>query len=104
MGVPGEIGEHCFWPGEGWFGVDEPVLPLKWCQICSEGLAMTQVLNLAKEREPARRVGIGQRGQKQPPEQSGQHPHRQEKAGLAVNPARAVERYPATRHNHMDVR
>ena len=24
MGVPGEVGEDCFGPGEGWFGVDEP--------------------------------------------------------------------------------
>ena len=28
MGVAGEIGQHCFWPGEGRLGVDEPSLPL----------------------------------------------------------------------------
>ena len=69
-----------------------------------EGLAPTQALDLAKKCQSARRVGIGQRCQEQPPEQAGKHPHRQQKAGLAAHPARAVERYPATRHNHMDVR
>src|SRR5215472_10041701 len=59
--------------------------------------------HLAKEREPACRVGVGERRQEQPPEQARQHPHRQEKAGLAAHPARPVERYPATRHNHMNM-
>ena len=56
-----------------------------------EGLAPTQALDLAKECQSARRVGIGKRRQEQPPEQAGKHPHRQEKAGLAVHPARPVE-------------
>ena len=49
-------------------------------------------------------MGVGERGQEEPPEQAGKHPHRQEEAGLAAHPARAVERYPAARHDHMDVR
>ena len=49
-------------------------------------------------------MGVGERRQEEPPEQAGQHPHRQQKAGLAAHPARPVERYPAARHNHMDVR
>jgi hypothetical protein len=104
MGVAGEIGKHCFWPSEGRLGVDEPFFPLERCETCGEGLAAMQVLDLAKEREPACRVGVGERRQEQPPEQAGKHPHRQKKAGLAAHPARRVERYPATRHNHMDVR
>src|SRR5215813_12013516 len=104
MGVAGEIGEHCFWPGEGRLGVDKPFLALEWCEMCGEGLATMQVVDLAKEREPACRVGVGERRQEQPPEQAGQHRHWQEKARLAAHPARAVERYPTTRHNDMDVR
>jgi hypothetical protein len=34
-------------------------------------------------------VGIGKRRQEKPPEQSGKHPHRQEKAGLAAHPGGA---------------
>src|SRR5215472_13582973 len=104
MGVAGEIGKHCLWPGEGRLGVDEPSLPLERCETCGEGLAAMQVLDFAKEREPACRVGVGERRQEQPPEQVGQHSHRQEKAGLAAHPAGPVERYPTARHNHMDVR
>jgi len=42
--------------------------------------------------------------QEQPPEPAGKYLHRQKKAGLAAHPARPVDRYPATRHNHMNVR
>src|SRR6516164_11596411 len=71
MGVAGEIGKHCFWPGEGRLGVDKPSLPLERYEMCIEGLAATQVRDLAKEREPARRMGIDERRQEKPPEQSG---------------------------------
>src|SRR6266581_1541569 len=39
MGVAGEIGKHCFWPGEGRLGVDEPVLALERREMRGEGLA-----------------------------------------------------------------
>jgi hypothetical protein len=80
------------------------VLPLQRREMRGEGLVTTEVHDLAEEPQPARRVGVGERGQEEPPEQAGQHPHRQQKAGPAAHPARAVERYPAARHNHMDVR
>src|SRR6516164_937366 len=104
MGIAGEIGEYRLRPGEGRLGVDEPSLPLERCETCGEGLAATQAVDLAKEREPACCMGVGERRQEQPPEQARKHLHRQEKAGLAAHPSRPVERYPATRHNHMDVR
>src|SRR5262244_2717509 len=104
MGVAGEIGKHCFWPGEGRLGVDEPVLSLERREMRSEGLTTTPLLDLAKEREPTRRVGVGERRSEEPPEQAGKHAHRQQEAGLAAHPARSIERYPTARHNHMDVR
>ena len=76
MGVAGEVGEHCFWPGEGRLGVDKPILSLERRES-GEGLATTQALGLAKERQPARRVGVGERCQEEPPEQAGKHPYRQ---------------------------
>jgi hypothetical protein len=36
-------------------------------------------------------MGIGERRQEEPPEQAGQHPHWQEKAGLAAHPLHAIE-------------
>ena len=57
----------------------------------SKGLAVMQVLDFAKEREPARRMGVGEPRQEEPPEQAGQHAHRQKEAWLAVHPARSVK-------------
>ena len=76
MGVAGEIGEHRLRPGEGRLAVDEPFLPLERCQMCGKDLAAMQVLDLAKECQPACRVSVGERRQEQPPEQAGKHPHR----------------------------
>ena len=104
VSVAGEIGEHRFGPGERRLGVDEPVLALERREMRSEGLATTEARNLAEEPQPAGGVGVGERRQKEPPEQAGQHPYRQEKAGLAAHPVRPVERYPAARYDHMDVR
>src|SRR6202048_678364 len=85
MGVAGEIGEHRFWPGEGRLGVDKPGLSHERCEGRGEGLAATQALDLAEARHPARRVGIGEPSPEEPPEQAGEHPHRQKEGGLAVH-------------------
>ena len=69
----------------------------------SKGLAVMQVLDFAKEREPARRMGVGEPRQEEPPEQAGQHAHRQQEAGSAVHPVRTIERYSTARHDHMQV-
>ena len=42
--------------------------------------------------------------QEQSPEQAREHPHRQEEAGPARHPARAIERDAAARHDHVHVR
>jgi len=75
VGVAGEIGEHSFGSGEGRLGINKPVLPLEWREVCSEGLATTQALDLTKERQPTRRMSICESGQEEPPEQAGQHAH-----------------------------
>ena len=104
VSVAGEIGEHRLGPGEGWFGVDEPVLPPQRREVSGEGLRISQAVEIAKERQPACRVGLDKAGQEEPPEQAGQHPDRQQKAGPTGDPACPVERDPAARHDHVDVR
>src|SRR5262249_23680161 len=91
MGVAGEIGKHRFWPGEGWLGVNKPILSLEWCEMCGEGFAATQALDLGEECQPACRVGVDERRQEEPPEQAGKHPHRQQEAGLAAHPMGPVQ-------------
>ena len=49
MGIAGEIGQHGLRAGEGWLGVDEPVLALERREMRGEGLTATQALDLAKE-------------------------------------------------------
>src|SRR5205823_2915357 len=104
MGVAGEIGKHCLWSGEGRLGIDEPFLALERREMRGEGLAATQALDRAQKRQPACRVSIDERRQEEPPEQAGKHAHRQKEPGLAAYPVRPVERYAATRYNHMNVR
>src|ERR1700757_244581 len=72
VGVAGEIGENRLRPGEGRLGVDEPSLPLERREVCIEGLTAPQAFNITKERQPARRMGVGQRGQEEPPEEAGE--------------------------------
>src|SRR4051794_10389316 len=95
VGVAGEIGEYRLRPGEGWLGVDEPVLPPQRRKVGIEGSATAQTFDLAEEHQPTRRVGLGDPGQEELPEQAGQYPHRQQEAGPARYPARAVQRYSA---------
>ena len=59
--------------------------------MCGRGLPATQAFELAKQRQPARRVGIGEPSQEELLEQAGQHPHRNEEAGSAAHPAAGVE-------------
>ena len=44
--------------------------------MCGKGLSATQAFELVEERQPARRVGVDETGQEEPPEQAGQHAHR----------------------------
>ena len=71
VGVAGEIGEHRLRPGEGRLGVDEPVLLPQRREIGGEGRRVAQPVELAKERQSARRMSVGEPGQEEPPEQTG---------------------------------
>src|SRR6516225_4288685 len=68
VGAAGEIGEHCLGSGKGRLGVNEPLLRPEWREVRGEGLAATQALDLAKERQPARHMGVGEARQEEPPE------------------------------------
>jgi hypothetical protein len=94
MGVAGEIGEHRLGPGEGRLGVDEPLLPPEWREARGECLLATRTLDLAEERQPTGRVGVGEPGQEEPPGTDGttRAPVRGSRVGMAPSacrPARA---------------
>src|SRR5207237_7320157 len=65
--VAGEIGEHRLRRSEGRLGVDEPSLPLEWREVRGEGLSVTQAVEFAEERQPARCMGVGEPSQEETP-------------------------------------
>jgi CO/xanthine dehydrogenase Mo-binding subunit len=69
-----------------------------------EGPLVAQVVEVAEEHELTRRVGAGQPRQEEPPEQAGQHAHRQQETGFAAHPVRIIERYSSARHDHVHMR
>ena len=82
VGVARQIGEHGLGSGEGRLGVDEPVLLAQRRQESSEGAPVAKACMVAEELQPAGRMGLGELGQEEPPEQLGEHAHGQEEAGL----------------------
>jgi hypothetical protein len=63
----------------------------------------SQFFKLAEECQPVRRMRVGEPRHEEPPEHAEQHAHWKKAAGSAVYPAPTVERYPAARHDHVDV-
>src|ERR1700751_3469528 len=79
--IAGEIGEHRLGTGKGWLGLDEPVLFVERRKVRSKGLPAPRAFDLAKKRQPARHLGVGEPRQEEPPEQTGQYAHWYEEAG-----------------------
>ena len=50
-------------------------LPVERREVRSKGLPPTQTFDLAKKRQPARPMGVGEPRQEEPPEQTGQYAH-----------------------------
>ena len=105
MGVAGEIGEDGLRSGERPLGVDDP-------------LGAAQRRERGVEGACCRRAGRGRRGrtrrpascraasavEEEPAEETRQHAHGQEEAGLAGDPARPVRRQAAAGHDDVDMR
>src|SRR4029077_11827893 len=91
-------------PGERPLAIDEPLGPMQWREIGLEGSLVGEAGVIAGELQAARVVGGDQHLQHKGAEQPRQDFHWQEIFGTAADPPCAVERYPATRHDHMYVR
>jgi hypothetical protein len=104
MGVAGQIGQHLLGPGERPLAIDEPLGPMQWREIGLERSLVGEVGVIAEETQAAGVVGGDQHLQHQGAEQPRQDFNWQEIFGTAADPPCAVERYPATRHDHVDMR
>jgi len=69
----------------------------------SEGSWRGQVRQIAKEPELAGLEGHPEAGHEKPAIETRQHLYRQKEAGAAAHPAGLVGRWPATRHDTVDM-
>ena len=88
VGVEGEIGEDGLWPGERPFGVDHPFGAAQRRERGAEGALVGERGEVAEEGEASGRMQGREPVEEEPAEQARQHPHGQEEAGLAGDPAR----------------
>jgi hypothetical protein len=51
MGVAGEIAQHMMGTAEGWFGIDDPVLPEQGAQEGAEGLLIFEGLERSRKNK-----------------------------------------------------
>jgi hypothetical protein len=104
MGVAREIAQDLFRPRERLLGVDHPLSPAQRRQEAFEGPFVGERCMLAEEGEAVLRVSLGQHGQEPPAEQAREHLDGNEEARPRRDPAPAIRRQSARRHDHVHVR
>src|SRR5438105_6984608 len=103
MGIAGEIIEHLLRSAERALGVDDPSNGAQRSQACSEGGGRSQAGQIAEEPELTRLERRLEAGQEKPTVETRQHLYRQKEARAAADPAAPVGRWPAARHNAVDM-
>ncbi len=103
VGVAGEIGEHGLRPGERPLGVDHPFGAAQRRERGVEGALLAEGREVTEEDEAAGRMQAASPVEEEPAEKTRQHPHGQEEAGLAGDPARTVRRQAAAGNDDVDV-
>ena len=104
VGVAGEIGEDGLRPGERPLGVDHPLGAAQRRERGVEGALLAEGREVAEEDEAAGRMQGCEPFEEEPAEETRQHPHGQEEAGLAGDPARTVRRQAAAGNDDVDMR
>ena len=104
VGVPGQVLQHLFRAAERRLGVDDPFGLGAGSEPALELARVGQRGELPMEGELALIEGGFDQGEELPPEDAAEDADRQEEAGFARDPARAVGRQPAARHDAVDVR
>lgn len=104
MGVAAEIGRYQLGTPEGGFGIDDPFDAPQCIEPVGEGSGFCERRGFSEEAEPAGGERGAELGQEQPAKEPREHPHREEEAGTTADPALAVERGSAARHDAVGVR
>ena len=104
VGVAGEVGQHLLGPGERCLGVDHPLPPPLGSKVGSEEGRLHEPGEIAEELDLAPAVHLREAVEEQAPEQTREHPYRQEEARPAGGPTAAIEGDAAGRHDAVHVR
>ena len=94
MGVAGQIGENLFRSGEGALGVDDPLTLAQWHEPVGKGLGIGQIEVLAEELKLTVTMQVLELFEEAAPEETREHPYREEEARLARHPAIGMVRPP----------
>ena len=100
--VAGEIGEDGLRPAERPLGVDHSLGAAQRRERGVEGSLLTEGREVAEEDEAADRMQGCEPFEEEPAEETRQHPHGQEEAWLAGDPARTVRRQAAAGNDDVD--
>ena len=104
MGVARQIGEHLLGSSERALGVDHPLALTQRHEPVGEGIGVGQIDVLAEELELTVPMGVLQLFEEAAPEQTRQHPHREEEARLARHPPIGIGREAAAGYDAVHVR
>ena len=86
VGVSRQIGQHGFGPGEGFFGVNDPVDLAQGFEKCVEGILVNEARMLTEEVQFPSIMQLGQAFENEPPVKARQHTHGQEEVLAASDP------------------
>ena len=103
VGVAGQVGEHGLRPGERPLGVDHPLGVAQRREDGVEGGLLAEGREVAEEDEASGRMQVSEPFEEEAAEQAREHPHRQEEARFAGDPARPVRRQAAAGNDDVDV-
>ena len=103
VGVAAEIGQHRLGAAEGRLGIDHPFGLAERGKPGGEGVGVRESGQVAEEDQRASAMQRAQPLNEQAAKQPGQHPHMQEEARAAGNPAGAVQRQAAAGDDHVDM-
>ena len=104
MGVAGQIGENLLRSCEGALGVDDPLTLPQRHEPVGKGLGIGQIEVLAEELELTITMQVLKLFEEATPEQTREHPDREEEPGLARHPAVGIGCETAAGHDAMHMR
>jgi hypothetical protein len=103
MGIAAEVVEHIFGAAEGWFGIDDPVFSEQGSEPGSEDFGLREQSQIAGQMKLAVLKGGLESGNELTAKHTSEYLDGEEEARTGSNPARVIEREPASGDNTVDM-